>query len=210
MGGVESFGSKHPTMGSQHSKHRRSSCSLIPLRALGIVLILQLVGCLIISIYYLRSANREIVWLVKTLYEQGSVLASQIVVCGTTTTHDAHDVPSPPTTETTKSDAMRRFALTGSKAQDLDRLTTQHKQMTAEVDALQKQFLDLKATNKKLIEGQDELKRQAEVLQHKAEELNVERGRLSGELNQALRRVQAAEEGNVCWVWMCHMSMMCV
>lgn len=92
---------------------------------------------------------------------------------------------------------MRRFTLTGSRSQELDRLATQHKQMTAEVDALQKQLLDLKATNTKLLEGQDELRRQAEVLQHKAEELNVERGRLSGELNQALRRVQAAEDGNV-------------
>lgn len=71
MGGVDTFGGKHPTMGSQHAKHKRSTCTLIPFRALGIILCLQLLGCLIISLYYLRSANREIVWLVKALYDQG-------------------------------------------------------------------------------------------------------------------------------------------
>lgn len=102
-----------------------------------------------------------------------------------------------PDAETIKSDAMRRFTLTGAKSQELDRLVTQHKQVTAEVEALQKQLLDLRKENDNLRGEQDELVRQADVLRHKADELDVERGRLSGELTQALRRVQAAEDGNV-------------
>lgn len=92
---------------------------------------------------------------------------------------------------------MRRFTLTGAKSQELDRLVSQHKQVTAEVDALQKQLLDLRKENDDLQGKQDEFARQADVLRHKADELDVERGRLSGELTQALRRVQAAEDGNV-------------
>lgn len=97
---------------------------------------------------------------------------------------------------------MRRFTLTGSKAQELDRLVSQHKQVTAEVDALQKELLDLRKENDDLRGQQDEFKKQADVLRHKADELDVERGRLSGELTQALRRVQAAEDGTVRVLWM--------
>lgn len=187
MGGLDTFGGKQPTMASHTSKSRRNGLHLVPFRALGIVLVLQLVGCLIISLYYLRAANQEIVWLVKALYDQGAAVCWFMLEI-----HNTYPLP-----ETTRSDAMRRFTLTGSKSQELDRLISQHRQVTAEVDALQKQLLDLRKENEDLRGHQDELNRQADVLRHKAEELNVERGRLSGELTQALRRVQAAEDGNV-------------
>lgn len=76
MGGMDTFGGKQPTMATHSSKHRRNGLNLVPFRALGIVMVVQLVACLIISLYYLRAANREIVWLVKALYDQGAIHTS--------------------------------------------------------------------------------------------------------------------------------------